>query len=114
MITEKEVIWYPGPVYDGRQDILYTQIATQMNFDELVELVQTRAKEDGEWTIENNLVGDSEDRMRRMIAWISNEKHIRQCVEHLHKDGRDHVATVDWVCRELADASKLSVGGGIL
>lgn len=112
MIAAEEVIWYPGSEYYGRDDDIHTQIATHMNFDKLVELVQTRAKEDGEWAIENNLVGDNEDRMRRMMAWVSNEKHIRQCVEHLHKDGRDHTATVDWVCRELASASKMSVGGG--
>lgn len=114
MITAEEVIWHPelDSLYNGRQDVIYLQIAMYMNFDKLIELVQARAKEDGEWAIENNLVGDNEDRMRRMMEWVSDETHIRQCVEHLHKNGRDDTATVDWVCRELANASKMSVGGG--
>jgi len=107
-ITEETTIWFPG-TYGGRMDASYIQIATHLNFDNLVQLVQTRATEDGEWAISNGFVGDNEDKMRRMMAFVSDEKHIRQCVEHIHKENLDHVRTVDFVCRDLANASKWSV-----
>lgn len=105
LISKEQTIWFPG-AYEGRTDEKYTQIATHVNFDVLVQLVQTRAQEDGEWAIRNHLVGDNEDKMRRFMAFVSDEKNIRQCVEHIRKEGRDHEVTVDWVCRDLANASK--------
>lgn len=104
-ITEETTIWFPGH-YVGRTDKTYTQIASHLNFDELVELVKTRAQEDGEWAITNGFVGDNEDKMRRMMAFVSDEKNIRQCVSHIHAKGLDHKRTVDWICRDLAKASK--------
>src|SRR3954454_22585158 len=108
-IEEQETIWYPG-IYGGRTDEEYTQIATHLNFEDLVELVQKRAKEDGEWAIDNGFVGDNEDKMRRMMAFVSEVKNIWQCLEHIHKEGLDHERSVDWLCRELANASKYMVG----
>lgn len=107
-ITEETTIWFPG-IYGGRTDKTYTQIASNLNFDDLVQLVQTRAKEDGEWAINNGFVGDNEDKMRRMMAFVSDPKNIRQCLEHIHKENLDHVRTVDFICRDLANASKWSV-----
>lgn len=110
-ITEGQTIWYPG-IYGGRTDEEYTQVAMHLNFADLVQLVQIRAKEDGEWVIANGLVGpnnENEDKMRRFMAFVSDETNIRQCVDHIHKDGLDHVRTVDWVCRDLANASKWMV-----
>lgn len=107
-IHEQSSIWFPG-IYSGREGD-YAKIATHMNFDDLVKLVQKRAQEDGEWAIENNRVGNRPEFMRKMMAWVSDPTNIRQCVEHIHKEGLDHERTVDWVCRELATASK-TVGG---
>lgn len=107
-ITEEQTIWFPG-IYGGRTDEIYTQVAMHLNFEDLVRLVQKRAQEDGEWVITNGFVGKNEDKMRRMMAWVSDETNIRQCVEHIHKSELDHVRTVDWVCRDLANASRWSV-----
>lgn len=103
-IQDHETIWFPG-IYSGRQGV-YAQLAGLMPEDELIELVQRRAQEDGEWAIENGFVGDNEDIMRKMMAWVSTPNHIRQCLSaNLHIG-----PTVDWICRDLANASKW-VGG---
>lgn len=107
-ITEETTIWFPG-VYAGRTNPEYTLPAAYINFEDLVKLVQQRAQEDGEWAIANGFVGDNEDKMRRMMAFVSDEKNIRQCLEHIHKEGLDHKRTADWLCRDLANASKWMV-----
>lgn len=104
-IAKEQIIWFPD-TYSGRTDEEYTQIAMHLNFADLVVLVQKRAQEDGEWAITNGFAGDNEDKMRSMMAFVSNEEFIRQCVDHIHKEGLDHVRTVDWICRDLANASK--------
>lgn len=107
-IEEEKTIWYPG-FYEGRTDGEWIKMAMYMSFDDLVGLVQMRAYEDGEWSIKNGHVGDNEDKMRRWMAFVSKPRNIQQCVEHIHKEERDHEVTVDWVCRELAEASMMVV-----
>jgi hypothetical protein len=107
-ITEEMTIWFPG-IYGGRTDDKYTQLACHIPAIDLVILVQDRAQEDGEWAITNGFVGNNEDKMRRMMAWVSDEKNIEQCVEHIRKEKLENLRTVDFVCRELANASKWSV-----
>lgn len=68
--------------------------------------MQGRAQADGEWNIVNGFVGDNEDAMRKMMAWVSDEKNIRQCVEHLIEIGEGNVRSIEWACRDLANASK--------
>lgn len=101
-------IWFPG-AYVSREDDEYTQLASDPPFEMLVLLVQKRAKEDGEWAIENHLVGSNEDKMRLMMVFVSDRKHIGQCLEHIFAEERDEVATVDWVCRDLATAAKYMI-----
>lgn len=101
-IQEYETIWFPG-IYGGRKGV-YAKYASDIPREELVELVQKRAKEDGEWTIENGFVGNNEATMRKMMAWVSDEKNIIQCYE------ANLDSTVDWLCRDLANASKW-IGG---
>jgi hypothetical protein len=100
-----ENMWYPGFDYIGRTGE-YSKLVTQVDIDDLVKLVQGRAQADGEWNIANGFVGDNEDAMRQMMAWTSNETNIRQCVEHILKIGEGNVRTVEWICRDLANASK--------
>lgn len=104
---EHSIIWFPG-IYSGREGD-YAKLVIQTSTEELVALVQKRAKEDGEWAIENNVVGDNEDKMRRMMAFVSDQTNIEQCVAHIVKEGRETEATVDWVCRDLANASKVMI-----
>lgn len=101
-ITEDQTIWYPG-IYNGRKGD-YEDAANSIPQERLIELVQRRAKEDGEWAIENGFVGNNEDKMRWMMAWVSNPVNITQCAE------ANPTETVDWVCRDLANASKW-IGG---
>lgn len=103
-IHESETIWFPG-IYNGREGE-YLKKANQVMFDRLVELVQKRAKEDGEWVIKNGFVGNNEDKMRAMMEFVSDEKHIRQCFEY--NDNAEE--TIDWICRDLANASKWAHG----
>lgn len=113
-IEEHEIIWFPG-IYGGREYSPWTKSATAISIDHIIALVQRRAKQDGEWAIEHDFVGDNEDKMRRMMAWVSDETNIRQAVEAVVKEqehakkivGDDYEPrTVDYVCRDLANASK--------
>lgn len=102
-IVPEENMWYPGPeaMYKGQTDLhsLEAHLATN---DELVKMVQERAREDGEWVIENGLASGKEELMRKMIEWVSRSETIVQCADA----NLDKGVTVDWVCRELANAAK--------
>jgi hypothetical protein len=103
-VTEEQTIWYPG-IYGGRQGD-YAKKVAECDIDEIVRLVQIRAQEDGQWAIDNDHVGDNEDNMRRMMKFVADGKNIKQCVEHIYKEGVEQERTVDFVCRDLANASK--------
>jgi DNA-binding Lrp family transcriptional regulator len=103
-IQEQETMWYPG-IYGGRKGD-YSRPASEFSQEDLIALVQQRAQEDGEWSIENGRVGDNEDVMRKMMEWVSRPENIIQC----YRASGDPDVTVDWVCRDLANASKW-VGG---
>src|SRR4051812_1850648 len=107
-ITEEQTIWYPG-IYGGRTDAEYRQPISVLIHDDmdcLIELVQKRAQEDGQWAIDNGHVGNNEANMRKMMAFVSDPKNIVQCVAHIRREGAENERSVDWVCRELANASK--------
>lgn len=101
-ITAEMTIWFPG-IYSGREGD-YAKLVADVPEVHAVELVQQRAHEDGEWAIQNGLVGDNEDVMRKMMAWVSDSNNIRQAL----KANPDE--TVDWICRDVANGSKW-VGG---
>jgi hypothetical protein len=107
-IQEYETIWFPA-IYSGRETEEYTIALPNVSVTRLIELVQLRSAEDGEWTIANGFAGENEEKMRRMMAFVSDEKNIRQCLAHIDKEGSTAERTVDWVCRELANASKYMV-----
>lgn len=102
-ITEEQTIWYPG-IYHGREGV-YAQIARDISGEELVRLVQQRAKEDGEWAIANGRVGENNENeplMRKMMEWVSRPENIGQCAAAHFDEG----VTVDFICRDLANDSK--------
>jgi hypothetical protein len=103
MIKEHETIWYPE-IYGGRTEGLWIKPVSELPEEEVIRLVQQRANEDGEWAIENGFVGDNEDTMRKMMAWVSKSENIIQCVRANPNE------TVDWVCRDLANATKHIMG----
>lgn len=105
-IEAEMTIWFPlGSVYKGRQGV-YARHAHEFTENLLVELVQMRAREDGEWAIEQGLVGDNEPIMRKMMEWVSRSDNILQC----YYVNLDRGPTVDWICRHLAEAS-VRIGG---
>lgn len=101
-------IWNPG-VYEPRTDGDYARTISDISLDEITELVQQRAKTDGEWTIENGLVGNNEILMRRMMEFVADPKNIQQCTAYIYAEDTEYERTVDWVCRELANASKIMI-----
>lgn len=108
-ITENQTIWFPG-IYEGRTDDEYTQRIADISLVDLTELVKKRAQEDGQWAIDKGFVGDNEAIMRKMMEFVSDNKNIQQCVGHIVKEGVEEERTVDWVCRDLANASKWAHG----
>lgn len=110
-ITEEQIIWFPG-IYGGRTDPDYTQKVADLAETTLISLVQRRAKEDGEWAIKGGHVGDNEDNMRKMMEFVSDEINIKQARTHALKEAEEGGAerTVDWICRDLANASKFAHG----
>lgn len=112
-IVAEQVIWFPDEdVYYGRQSDEYTQFLKDTPLAMVIELVQKRAKEDGEWAITNNMVGENnvhEARMRWMMGFVSSEKMIKQCVNHVFTEGLEAECSVDYVCRDLATASNWAV-----
>jgi hypothetical protein len=111
-IQEHETIWFPG-IYGGRTGEEWTQTVKSLpDFPALVSLVQRRAQEDGTWCIETGKVGENnenEDKMRLMMKFVSSELNIGQCLDHILEEGMGNVRTVDWLCRELANASKYMI-----
>lgn len=110
-ITEHETIWFPLE-YRGRDTPEYTQLVKDTPIEEIIKIVQKRAETDGEWAISAGLVGENnknETKMRRMMAWVSNETNIRQCVAWILEHEANADRTVDYVCRDLANGSKMAV-----
>lgn len=103
-IVEDQNIWFPG-IYSGREGV-YAKLVADVPEAQVVELVQQRAHEDGEWSIETDRVGDNEDLMRKMMAWVSDVTNIQQALKANPNE------TVDWICRDLANGSKWLGGGG--
>jgi hypothetical protein len=110
-MTGEKNIWFPGVFeeYEGRTDGLYANSIAEIPELGLIQLVQTRAKEDCEWVIANDHAVGNEDKMRRLMDFVSDEKNILQAMNHVYKENMQKERTVDWLCRELANASKVMV-----
>lgn len=108
-IVKEELIWFPvDEVYESRKTVDYDRPIKDMPLGEIIELVQRRATEDGEWCIANGMVGPdnrNEPKMRDMMAFVSDPKNIEQAVDYIYKEGTADERTVDFVCRDLGKAS---------
>jgi hypothetical protein len=103
-MSEKNV-WYPGLDYEAPKGDYEIKV-NDVEVDVLLELVQTRIEQDGQWAIDNDRVGGKELKMRRMIDWATNHQNIHQCVEQIFKEGAEDEKTVGWVCREMTTAAQ--------
>lgn len=108
-IDESMLIWFPG-IYKGREGY-YAKLVSELSENKIIALVQRRAREDAQWCIDHDLVGDNEAGMRAMEEWVARYDNIVQALEHMEKDGLKSERTVDWLCRDLANASKWILGG---
>ena len=97
-------IFTPG-IYHGLQDEPFTTRVTSMEVKKVIQIVQMRAHEDGQWCIDMDLVGDNQDKMLRMIDFVSDPTHIVDALEHYIRESRNDL-TIDYLCRDLANSSK--------
>lgn len=88
-------IWYPGLDYKGREGDYAQPCVGTFPQEMVIELVRKRAQEDYAWVMANGMASDSEERMSKMLVWVSDYKHIHQCLTANPDE------TIDWVCREL-------------
>jgi hypothetical protein len=109
-MIDENLMWFPDPdLYIGRDHADYTQTVAGLSLERVVELVQARANEDGEWAIANGRVGEdnrNEPKMRKMMAFAADAKNIEQALDYIYKAQTEKTSTVDDVCRELAKASQ--------
>lgn len=109
-IQKESIIWFPGE-YHGREGD-YAKLVADVPLEELTALVQNRAQEDGDWAIAHGFVGKNNEhkaKMHRLMEFVSKPSNIQQCVWHVFNNGEERIRTVDWVCRDLANASKVMV-----
>jgi hypothetical protein len=100
---------FTGGVYHGSKEAIFTTAVADMEISAIVRLVQERAKKDGQWCIDMDLVGPNEDKMRRMIMYCSDEIKIMDKVHYITHHDDPALRTVDFVCRDIANASKWSI-----
>ncbi len=110
MITKSETIWYPG-IYTGRIDDEYQTIVGNFHLTELTRLIQERAEEDGQWTIDYGFIGASKIKMLKMIEFVADPENIALCFIQLREERMFNKTTIDKVCRDLAIISKWAVNG---
>lgn len=105
-ILEESNIWTLGEYQPRGGD--FDKYAGDISREELVTLVQERARFDGEWALRTGKVeGGNVAIFRRMMEWVSEPKNIEQC----YNSNLDIGPTVDWICRNLAQASQRIAGG---
>lgn len=102
-MSSRENIFTLG-IYRGRKD--YDIYAGSMPMERIVEIVQQRAEEDGEWCIKNNLIGNNEPKMRRMMSYVSNPSNIKRCIKYTSM--AHPLLSIDFICRDLANTSRLA------
>jgi hypothetical protein len=108
-LMEEQLIWFPDDRIYSPRGMEYSKLVTDATLDEIVDLVRKRAEEDGQYCIDHHLVGGHDDKMRRWMAFVSERKNIQQCTAHIYRESMENERTIDWVCRDLANASKVMV-----
>lgn len=97
---------FTNGIFHGSTEEPYTLKLGDVSIVTLVRAVRDRAEVDGQWCIDNDLVGNNEDKMRRMIAYVSDPENIVRCVSYILKHNEENDRTVDFVCRDLANGSR--------
>ena len=109
-IRKEQLIWFPiQEAYEPREEPEYAQNIAGLTLDQVVELVTKRVNEDGQFSIDNDMVGEnreSEPKLRVMMEFACDRKNIEQCIDYIYKEQTEGEKTVDFVCREMGNASK--------
>lgn len=96
-------IFTPG-IYHGKQAAPWQQLCLDVDVINLIELVRDRAEKDGQWCIDMGLVGDNEDKMRRMMEYVKSRHNIIRNLNYQKENGQNE--TIDFLCRDLANGSR--------
>jgi hypothetical protein len=91
-------------IYHGSSMPPYLEKVEDLTIEAVMDLVRRRAQRDGQWCIDMDLVGDNEDKMRKMMEYVRDEDNIKRNVAY--QINNETGATVDFVCRDLANGSK--------
>lgn len=91
-------------IYHGINEEPWTLPIEDLPLPQLVQVIQLRADADGNWCIDNELVGDNENKMRAMIHYVSNEDNIKSAAAW-YINNEPH-RTIDYVIRDIANTSK--------
>lgn len=91
-------------IYHGKTEAPWLQKCLDVDVINLIELVRDRAEKDGQWCIDMDLVGDNEDKMRQMMAYVKSRHNIIRNINHQKEIGRNE--TLDFLCRDLANGSR--------
>lgn len=89
--------------YHGSADPEYHRPHREFPEEAAVVMIQKRAEQDGQWAIDNAIVGPNENKMRVMMEFVKDQKMIRQALGHRHNLEQ----SLDFVCRDLALAAKV-------
>lgn len=92
-------------VYHGRSDRDGTVKIFDILLDEACFLVAKRADEDGLWCIQNDLVGDNVEKMKRMMNYVKDPVNVARAFEYLRRENRTD-ADINFLARDLANGSK--------
>jgi hypothetical protein len=93
-------------IYHGTNDQLYRRTIAEVELHDVIPLVQKRAREDGQWCIDMNLVGHNEDKMRKMIEYVSDPINITETFRYITHHEDPTTRDIDFICRDLANGSR--------
>lgn len=96
---------FTNGVYHGSDDVAYSFPISTSSMEQIITLVKFRADEDGQYAIDNNLVGDNVDKMRRLMAYVADPENIARNV-NAHLDRGEKDLSIDFICRDLANGAK--------
>ena len=91
-------------IYHGVDDPNFNALVKDTPISEILGRVQARAVLDGQWCIDMGLVGDNEDIMRAMMAYVMDEDNIKR--NYAYQINEETGVTVDFMCRDLANGSR--------
>jgi len=91
-------------IYHGVEYAGYNALVKDTPIETIINLVQERALKDAQWCVDMDLVGDNEDVMRKMEAYVTDVDNIKR--NYAYQINNETGVTVDFMCRDLANGSR--------